>query len=152
VAAKPGGASSGSKVLPELPKAPESVALTNRGADNVATYSKLKKQLKQENLTNIAKHDPRLEAIVKGGSTKNPNFSIGSGTSAEADRLGKLWVGEEARPMSGVQGALVSADGARTYRPPISKDSPFATTGLQANFQQFENGKMISNGHLNITK
>jgi filamentous hemagglutinin len=133
------------------------VALTNRGADNVATYSKLKKQLKQENLTNIAKHDPRLEAIVKGGSTKNPNFSIGSGTSAEADRLGKLWVGDDARLVTNQKacpGCWISTDNTRVYRPPNFKPNTpveFNPTGIQANFvQQLSNGTIISNGHLVI--
>lgn len=43
--------------------------------------------------------------------------------------------------MSKIPGALVSADGNRTYRPPNAKDSPYATTGIQANFQKWENAQ-----------
>ncbi len=46
---------------------------------------------------------------------------------------------------------LVSADGLRTYRFPSEKTSSFATTGVQANFERLNiDGKVISNGHLNI--
>lgn len=39
------------------------------------------------------------------------------------------------------------------YRPPVSKKSQFAITGVQANFQILDkSGVVISNGHLNITK
>jgi filamentous hemagglutinin len=76
---------------------------------------------------------------------------MGTGTAAESNALGKIWVGDGAKPMNGVPGGLVSADGTMTYRPPTVKNSSFATTGVQANFQQFSNGQMISNGHLNIT-
>jgi RHS repeat-associated protein len=116
-------------------------------ASNAATAPKLAAQLFKENLTNIANQDARLALAVSGKG----NFSIGTGTAAESNALGKIWVGDGAKPMSGVSGGLVSADGRMTYRPPAAKSSSFATTGVQANFQQFSNGQMISNGHLNIT-
>jgi hypothetical protein len=52
-------------------------------------------------------------------------------------------------------GGCISADGTRGYRPPSVKDSPFATTGTQANFETYEinsSGKptKVGNGHLNI--
>jgi filamentous hemagglutinin len=44
---------------------------------------------------------------------------------------------------------------ARRYRPPSAKDSPFATTGTQANFETYEinlSGKpvKVGNGHMDI--
>ncbi|HDR8921130.1 TPA: hypothetical protein QDA90_001650 [Burkholderia vietnamiensis] len=53
-----------------------------------------------ENLANIAAQDPRLAAAVNGSGTNNINDSIGIGTTAEANRLGKIWVGDEATMMS----------------------------------------------------
>jgi hypothetical protein len=48
---------------------------------------------------------------------------------------------------------LVSADGLRVYRYPSSKpNSPYATTGVQANFESkmSPTGRPYANGHLNI--
>ncbi|CVB09094.1 Filamentous hemagglutinin [Serratia marcescens] len=126
------------------------------GAENAATYPKLKDELRQQNLNNIAKLDPRLSEAVKGSGTTNPNFSIGMGTAAEADRLGKLWVGDGGKLVDNQKkcpGCWASADGSLIYRPPSPKKSPFATTGVQANFQILDkSGVVISNGHLNVTK
>ncbi|MFN2574269.1 hypothetical protein AB9R03_10315 [Neisseria gonorrhoeae] len=47
------------------------------------------------------------------------NFPIGTATYEEADRLGKIWVGEGARQTSG--GGWLSRDGTRQYRPPTEK-------------------------------
>ncbi|WP_027350071.1 DUF637 domain-containing protein, partial [Halotalea alkalilenta] len=124
------------------------------GAENIATYPKLKDQLAQQNLANIAAQDSRLAAAVKGSGTANPNFSIGSGTAAEANNLGRIWVGDGARPISGVPGGLISADGSRVYRPPVAKPNTpaqYNPTGVQANFQELQSGKVISNGHLSVT-
>lgn len=77
------------------------------GAENAATYPKLKDELRQQNLNNIAKLDPRLSEAVKGSGTTNPNFSIGMGTAAEADRLGKLWVGDGGKLVDNQKNALV---------------------------------------------
>ncbi|EBV1275491.1 filamentous hemagglutinin N-terminal domain-containing protein [Salmonella enterica subsp. enterica serovar Oranienburg] len=125
------------------------------GAENAATYPKLKDDLIQQNLNNIAKQDPILAAVVKGDNGKL-NYGVGSGTKAEADRLGKIWVGEGARPTKDGAG-LMSADGMRVYRFPVSKDnSPHATTGIQANFETFKINPVtgdktkIGNGHLDI--
>lgn len=46
-------------------------------------------------------------------------FPIGTATHEEADRLGKIWVGEGARQTSG--GGWLSRDGTRQYRPPTEK-------------------------------
>ncbi|WP_434771292.1 hypothetical protein [Pseudomonas entomophila] len=124
------------------------------GAENAALYPKLKDQLIQENLSNIAAQDSRLAAAVSGSGTRNPNFSIGTGSAAEADSLGQIWVGDGARPISGVPGGLISADGARVYRPPTAKPNTpaqYNPTEVQANFQTLQDGKIIGNGHLSVT-
>ncbi len=125
------------------------------GAENTATYPKLKDDLMQQNLNNIAKQDPILAAVVQGDNGKL-NYGVGSGTKAEADRLGQIWVGDGARLTSDGTG-LMSADGARVYRFPASKDnSSYATTGTQANFETFKidpvtgDKTKIGNGHLDI--
>lgn len=116
------------------------------GTANAATGPRLANQLIEENLAAIASQDTRLAAALNDTG----NFSIGTGTAAEADRLGRIWVGDGARPMGRLPGGLVSADGTRTYRPPEPKNSPYAITGVQANFQRSSNGAVVSNGHLNI--
>lgn len=88
------------------------------------------------------------DAAKKGGLLSQFGSFV---SAAGSHRLGRIWVGEGARPMKDLAGALVSADGSRTYRPPAANDSRFAFTGVQANFQQFKDGQIISNGHLNIT-
>ena len=104
-----------------------------------------------------AAQDARLAAVVKGDNGKL-NYGVGAGTKDEADRLGKIWVGEGARPTSDGSG-LVSADGTRIYRSPKEKPNAPGSlnpTGIQANFESYtkniETGKMdkVGNGHLNI--
>ena len=138
----------------------EASKLINKASDevsayNIANYPKLKDELRQQNLNNIAKQDTRLAAVIKGDNGKL-NYGIGSGTSAEADQLGKIWVGDGARLTSDKSG-LMSADGTRVYRFPASKDnSSYATTGTQANFETFKidpatgDKTKIGNGHLDI--
>ncbi len=136
-------------------KGATNTSATSEGAANAASYRGLKEQLANQNLANIAAQDSRLAAAVNGSGTSNVNFSIGNGTVAEANSLGKIWVGEGARPMTGVSGGLVSADGTRVYRPPTEKPNTpvqYAPTGVQANFQKLQNGVVVSNGHLNVTK
>lgn len=118
-------------------------------------YPKLKDQLIQEDLSDIAAQDSRLAAAVNGSGTKNPNLSIGQGTSFEANQLGKIWVGDGAKKTSDGLG-LISADGTRVYKPPTPKDSPFATTGVQANFETYNINPVtgqrvkVSNGHMDV--
>ncbi|MEM6160105.1 hypothetical protein AAH446_06035 [Erwinia sp. P6884] len=112
------------------------------GAENIALYPKLKDDLAQQNLNNIAKQDPRLGAVVKGSGTTNPNFSVGTGTAAEANQLGKIWVGDGARLLTDGKG-WVSADGTRVYRFPASKPNTpqdLNPTGVQANFEMLKDG------------
>jgi hypothetical protein len=127
---------------------------TSEGTANAATYQDLKNQLTNQNLANIAALDTRLETAVYGDGSGSLNFSIGTGSATEADSLGQAWVGDGARPMNGVPGGLVSADGTRVYRPPTAKPNTptqYAPTGVQANFQLLENGVVVSNGHLNVS-
>nr|WP_237520856.1 hypothetical protein [Serratia proteamaculans] len=149
----PGKKVPGGTVASDASKAESTAAKATGGAENIATYPKLKDDLVQQNLNNIAKQDPRLEIAIKGDGSGKKDFSMGKGSSAEADRLGKIWLGDGAKKTSG--GSWISADGTRGYRPPSAKDSPFATTGTQANFETYEinsSGKSVKvgNGHLNI--
>ncbi|HGM2490511.1 TPA: MafB family polymorphic toxin, partial [Neisseria gonorrhoeae] len=98
-------------------------SITSEGKANAATYPKLVNQLNEQNLNNIAAQDPRLSLAIHEGKK---NFPIGTATYEEADRLGKIWVGEGARQTSG--GGWLSRDGTRQYRPPTEKKSQFATT------------------------
>ncbi|WFL69979.1 hemagglutinin repeat-containing protein [Pantoea sp. X85] len=125
------------------------------GAENAATYAKLKDDLIQQNLNNIAMQDPRLAAVVKGDNGKL-NYGVGSGTAIEADQLGKIWAGDGARLTSDGSG-LMSADRTRVYRFPASKEnSAYSTTGTQANFETYKidpttgERSKIGNGHLDI--
>ncbi|WP_338327874.1 VENN motif pre-toxin domain-containing protein [Rosenbergiella epipactidis] len=141
-------------VMPVAGKGTSETTKPSMGADNTATYPKLKNDLVQQNLNNIAKQDPRLDAAVKGSGTTNPNFSVGMRTTAEADRLGKIWVGDGARLLTDSKG-WVSADGTRVYRFPTSKPNTpqdLNPTGVQANFETLKDAKRVSNGHMGITK
>lgn len=79
------------------------------------------------------------------------NFGLGSGTRAEADKLGQTWVGDGYKVASDGK-TLVSRDGLRQYRPPSYKPRLNKT---QANFQQRfpdqHSAEWQSNGHLDIT-
>lgn len=88
-----------------------------------------------------------LRAAAKGKG----NFGLGSGTRAEAERIGKAWVGKGHKVASDGK-TLISKDGLRQYRPPSYKPNLDKT---QANFERRFPGQRSnqwqSNGHLNIT-
>ncbi len=89
----------------------------------------------------------RLFRTFSSMSRMRGNYGFGSvGDVQQANELGTLWTGPGARTMSDGKG-LVSRDGSRTYRyPSFKKDGSY-----QANFQRLdEDGKEVSNGHLNI--
>lgn len=92
--------------------------------------------------------DSRLAAAVKGEA------GMGAGTAAEANQLGRVWVGDGAKLVDNqvsCPGCLKSADGLRIYRPPTEKSAPaiWNPTGVQANFVQLgADGKVVSNSHL----
>ncbi|EPH9055977.1 MafB family polymorphic toxin, partial [Neisseria gonorrhoeae] len=137
-------------------------SITSEGKANAATYPKLVNQLNEQNLNNIAAQDSRLASAVKDWKTIQPNkkgeinFGIGSATRQEAEQLGKIWVGDGAKPVSSpsCQGCMLSADGTRLYRPPTTKSNTpesLNPTGVQANFvTRSVDGKTLTNGHLNI--
>jgi hypothetical protein len=85
----------------------------------------------------------RLAAAGKG------NFGIGSATAAEADELGRAWVGRNYRFASDGK-TLLSEDGLRQYRPPSYKPT---LEKAQANLEQRweRSGQWQANGHLDIT-
>ncbi|CAD5106320.1 RHS repeat domain-containing protein [Zestomonas carbonaria] len=89
--------------------------------------------------------------ILRDAAKGKGNFGLGSGTRAEADKLGKAWVGDGYKVASDGK-ALVSKDGLRQYRPPSYKPRQDKT---QANFEQRFPGQQSrqwqSNGHLDIT-
>ncbi len=108
-----------------------------------------------EEMTQLAKE----MGLLREASQGRGNFGLGEATAAESDRLGKIWVGDNYRIASDGT-TLVSADGTHVYRPPSAKNSPFATTGVQSNFeilekQYLQNGQtkmvVLGNGHVNIT-
>ncbi|WP_208658134.1 hypothetical protein [Kosakonia sp. MUSA4] len=78
------------------------------------------------------------------------NFGLGQATAKDANALGEAWVGPGYR-VSSDGTSWVSSDGLRVSSKP---NSPYATTGVQANFEQklTPTGRPISNGHLDITK
>jgi len=90
--------------------------------------------------------------ILRDANTVKGNFSLGEATAADANALGKDWVGPGYRVSQTDGTTLISADGLRQYRPPATKSSSYATTGVQANFQSRDvpSGGWQNNGHLNI--
>ena len=101
--------------------------ITSEGKANAATYPKLKEDLKQQNLDNIAAQDQRLDSNIKqngyvdaNGNVHEKFYGIGSGTRAEADQLGQIWVGDGTKLNSKGNG-LISAEGTLAYRFPAEK-------------------------------
>ncbi|MFM0191855.1 DUF6531 domain-containing protein [Paraburkholderia strydomiana] len=93
-----------------------------------------------------------MSGILRDAASNKGNTTLGTATAEDAQALGEAWVGPGARETSDGSG-LVSADGLRVYRYPSSKpNSPYATTGVQANFESkmSPTGRPYANGHLNI--
>jgi hypothetical protein len=86
--------------------------------------------------------------LLRDAAQGKGNFSLGSATRAEADALGREWVGEGYTVASDGK-TLLSEDGLRQYRPPAYKPGQGKT---QANFEQRPPGikQWQSNGHLDI--
>ncbi|WP_434524119.1 hypothetical protein [Photorhabdus asymbiotica] len=64
------------------------ISHTPEGAYSAANSAEL---VYRNNMTEHMLYEfPRLAAAVKGSGTRNPNFSVGAGTSNETDRLGKI--------------------------------------------------------------
>ncbi|MEJ1414883.1 MAG: adhesin, partial [Candidatus Sedimenticola sp. (ex Thyasira tokunagai)] len=89
--------------------------------------------------------------ILRDAAKGKGNFGLGSGSRAEADKLGRAWVGDGYKVASDGK-TLVGKDGLRQYRPPSYKGRLGKT---QANFEQKFPGQKTkgwqSNGHLDIT-
>jgi RHS repeat-associated protein len=92
----------------------------------------------------------KFSSMLRGAAKGKGNFGIGSATRAEADALGKAWVGKGYQTASDGK-TLVSSNKLRQYRPPTYKPKLNKT---QANFEQrFEGQKSNmwqSNAHLDI--
>ncbi len=129
------------------------------GAENIALYPKLKEQLHRENILNIGKLDPKLQELTdKLG--KELNYGI-SGISSvhEANRLGRLWVGNDASEIVEKDKVIgwKSQDNTRVYRLPSAKpNARESKTKTQANFETYKIDPIskerikIGNGHLDI--
>ena len=72
-------------------------------------------------------------------------------THGEVLYMAMRWLGPGARVTRSGEG-MISSDGTRFWRPPTSKDSPYANTGIQSNFQRRDpnNGATLSNYHVNV--
>jgi len=93
--------------------------------------------------------------MLRDAARGTGNYGLGTASKADAARMGEAWVGSGFKTASDGK-TLVSADGLRTFRPPSAKSSPYATTGVQANFEvrvPNTNGtwNVTGNGHLNVT-
>ncbi len=105
-------------------------------------------------LANAARAETAIEMNVLRTATKaKGDYGLGEVTASQAERIGRAWVGDGAKLASDGK-TMVSADGLRQYRPATLKDSPYATTGIQANLQSrnVASGGWQSNGHINILK
>ena len=92
--------------------------------------------------------------VLKNAAKNEGMFGLGESTAAQAEKLGRAWVGDGARVASDGK-TLISSDGLRQYRPPSSKrESPLVPTGVQANLESrpTANGKWTNNGHLDIIR
>ena len=103
-------------------------------------------------LATAARAETAIEMNILRTATKSKgDYGLGEVTATQAERIGRSWVGDGAKVASDGK-TMVSADGLRQYRPATPKDSPYATTGVQANLQSrnVASGGWQSNGHLNI--
>jgi len=89
--------------------------------------------------------------MLRDAAKGKGNFGLGSGSRAEADKLGKAWVGDGHKVASDGK-TLISKDGLKQFRPPSYKPKLDKT---QANFEQRfpgqQSNRWQSNGHLDIT-
>jgi hypothetical protein len=86
--------------------------------------------------------------ILKEAVSGKGNFGLGWSNFADANRMGRAWVGRDFK-VSSDGSAWISKDGLRQYRPPSYK--PFQGH-LQANFEwrNRSEGRWQGNGHLNV--
>jgi filamentous hemagglutinin len=144
----PGGVGAGGAVGIGKTAAEATAAKAEAAAANVAKNGQT---INNSSSLNVAEQIGILRDAAKGNKGY---FGLGKATANEANVLGEAWVGPGYR-ISKDGTSWVSADGLRVYRPPSAKpNSTYATTGVQANFEQklTPGGRPISNGHLDITK
>lgn len=95
--------------------------------------------------------DDSIDEIVRRAALVRGNAGVGSATRAEAEAIGRAWVGpNHSTDKSGT--ILISADKLRQYRRPSFK-SDWQGGVWQANRQSRDVpwGFWINNGHLDIT-
>ena len=127
----------------------------NAALDKVEQSVDLNKQVNKEFLDVNKLHDleERQSGYEKASQElidkryEKGNFGIEAGNLAQAERLGRDWVGENARLSSNGK-VLISKDGTRRFRGPEFKPDLGKT---QANFERYNrDGERISNGHMDI--
>jgi len=93
--------------------------------------------------------DAQRAGILREAFQRKGNFGVGSATRADADLLGRDFVGPGFTRSRSNPDILTSADGLRKYRPPSFKPS---RGGYQANLERrFESGgRFNSNAHIDI--
>ena len=94
----------------------------------------------------LAAQMARYRGILQTAARNKGNFSLGEASASEAAELGSAFVGPGARTTG--NGALLSENGLRQYRPPVNK----SYGGTWANFEtrSIPSGEWQSNGHLEI--
>jgi hypothetical protein len=93
--------------------------------------------------------DALMSGILRDAARGKGNFGLGSASPAQADKVGKAWVGEN-YSVSEDGTALISNDGLRQYRLPQCKPKLGV---VQANLEgrYVPRGPWQSNGHLDIS-
>jgi RHS repeat-associated protein len=95
-----------------------------------------------------AAESAREFGLLRDVARTKGDFGMGAGTSTDAERLGRAWVGRGYTVASDGK-TLVSADKLRQFRPPTLKPN---LGKVQANFEwrTEESGRWLGNGHLDI--
>ncbi len=131
-----------------------SIYLISREDPVVILIDKLKPEIEAKKCAEVPPQltFEEMSVILRDAQRGDDNFTLGTATAEDAQLLGEAWVGAGARETRDGSG-LISADGLRVYRyPSVKRNSPYATTGVQANFElkSTPTTKPYSNGHLNI--
>ncbi|WP_218690405.1 hemagglutinin repeat-containing protein [Psychrobacter sp. BF1] len=142
---------------------PYFVAFVGSGFIGSGAGSIASRQISQAEIQQMA----RMSGMLRNVSKNKGNVGMGTATRAEAEAMGKAWVGSGYRVSKSDANVFVSSDGMRVYRAPTTKrPSQYNTTGVQANFEQIEiiydrskvpigakpteKRSVIVNAHLNI--
>jgi YD repeat-containing protein len=119
-----------------------SVFLLTREDPVVILVDKLKPEIEAKRCADVPPQLTLGELIgmLKDAPSTKGDFNLGEGTAADADALAQEFLGPDYRSSSRDDSIL------------ISKDGPYATTGVQANYQSrsVPSGQWQNNGHLNI--